>query len=283
MISQAKKVLHINLPKHTYEIKSYPDLSHFIGGVGLGLKLLSLYREELPLIFAVGPLNGFFPFASKTSVLMEDNGAIEDLYLGGSLSHRIRYAGLDAIVLLGKSRVPTILEIQDDEVKFHSLDTDLGLLGLPGKKSVLNFTQKGFYLDEYFEAPGKFLEKRLLQKNIKAICVTGTKSHKLKNPAKYEALYKRLLSDVTKLTVAASSNPSCSGCPVGCALSKTGEIGGNLLVHSLVGCAFAEKIYSDVGTVFSCLNVLGYTYTHEDIENLPEIIYSVLEELTAHA
>ena len=42
---------------------------------------------------------------------------------------------------------------------------------------------------------------------------------------------------------------------------------------------FAQAIYSDVNTVFSCLNVLGYDYTHEDIENAPLYISQVLKEI----
>ena len=58
-----------------------------------------------------------------------------------------------------------------------------------------------------------------------------------------------------------------------------GEVGGNVLVHSLCACSYSTKIYSDVGTVFSCLNILGYDYTHEDIENLPKMVDKVLKEL----
>ena len=71
--------------------------------------------------------------------------------------------------------------------------------------------------------------------------------------------------------------PSCSLCPMGCKKSNEGEIGGNVLLHSLVACEFAQNIYSDIGIVFSCLNVLGYDYTHEDIENLPKLIEKIFK------
>ena len=61
--------------------------------------------------------------------------------------------------------------------------------------------------------------------------------------------------------------------------SKVGEIGGNVLLNSLVACQFADKIYTDIGVVFSCLNTLGYEYTHEDIENLPELIEETIRNI----
>lgn len=283
MISQAKKVLHINLSKKTYEVKSYPDFEHYIGGVGLGLKLLLTYRHLEPIIFSVGPLNGFFPFASKTSVVIEDSGVVEDVYLGGSLSFRIRFSGIDSIMLTGRSEEPLVVSTKNDHVEFYSLDKDLSHIGLPGKTSRLDFTSEGIVLDNYFKAPGKFLEKRLVEKNVKSLVVTGTNYLEISDPQRYSQLFNKLLKSTDLLSVEHGSNPSCSGCPMGCDKSQKGEIGGNVLVHSLVACSFAQKVYSDVGTIFACLNTLGYKYTHEDIENLQDLVHETLEDLSQHS
>jgi aldehyde:ferredoxin oxidoreductase len=120
----------------------------------------------------------------------------------------------------------------------------------------------------------------MIQKNIRGIVVTGTKTYELVDKERYEDLYMKILGRTEDLTVAKSNKPSCAGCPIGCEKSKYGEIGGNVLVHSLVGCAYAEKIYANIGVVFSCLNVLGYDYTHEDIEALPSLIKETLIELS---
>jgi hypothetical protein len=53
-----------------------------------------------------------------------------------------------------------------------------------------------------------------------------------------------------------------------------------VLIHSLVACHYADKIYSDIGVVFSCLNVLGYDYTHEDLENLPKLIEDTIKNIS---
>jgi aldehyde:ferredoxin oxidoreductase len=99
-----KKVLFVNLKKRSYEVKTLTELQPYVGGLGIGLKLLQEYYNEDPLIFSIGPLNGFFPFASKTSIIFQKDGVVEDLYIGGTLSSRLKFTGLDSIVILGESR-----------------------------------------------------------------------------------------------------------------------------------------------------------------------------------
>ena len=278
----AKRVLYIDLSHATYAIKLDADLHRFIGGFGAGLKLLATHQEEDPVVFSIGPLNGLFPFCSKTSIVCSDNGVIEDLYLGGSLSSRIRFAGVDSIVVHGRSKNPVILDIQDDTVLFSNAEnTNPQSLGLPGKRSMFVYdTEKDKYvLDKYFNAPEKILEKKLLEKNVYGVVVTGSTSIDISDYEKYEELYKKILKLTDRLTVEKNNYPSCIGCPMGCQWSKVGEIGGNVLPHSLVACNYAEKVFSDVSITFSCLNFLGYDYTHEDIENFPEMIKKLIEEL----
>ncbi len=274
-----KKILFINLKKETYEVKAMPELGKYIGGLGIGLKLLQEYADQDPVILSIGPLNGFFPFASKTSIIFQHEGVVEDIYIGGTLSSRIRFAGLDSIVILNKSDKPCVLDITDENAAFRSTDVDPNKLGLPGKRSVIKPVLDKFVLDNYFETPEKLLEEKLVRKNVRGLVVTGTKVYEVLNKERYEEIYSKILNRTNEITVEKSSNPSCSGCPVGCKQSKVGEIGGNVLVHSLVGCAFSENIYSNIGIVFSCLNILGYDYTHEDIEALPVLINDLLKEL----
>lgn len=279
MVSRIKKILHIYLDRGECEVRSYPEAGDFIGGYGLGVKLLSQEKKGDPVIFSVGPLNGFFPYVSKTSIVFMDSGNVEDVYLGGALSFRIKFSGMDAISLIGKSKNPIVLEITNDSVSFKPTGEDTGKLGLPGKKSVLNLSGRKLTLDGYFKVLGDSLGKKLHGKNIESIVFTGTKTFEIIDDKKYSQIYNDLLERVGDLTVEKSTNISCSGCSMGCEHSKLGEVGGDSLVHSLVACTYAEPIYSDIGTAFSCLNVLGYDYTHEDIENLPLLINELKEDL----
>lgn len=275
-----KKVLFIDLNNKKYEAKSITELNQYIGGVGVGLKLMLDHVEKDPVIFSVGPLNGFFPYASKTSIVFQSEGAVEDIYIGGSLSTRIKFAGLDSIVIHGRSKEPIILDITSDTVSFRSTEEDLDSLGLPGKRSVLKPMIDKFTLDDYFITPDKFLENNISKKNVRGIVITGTKTYEIYDTERYEEQYFKILTRAHELTVKRGNNPSCTGCPMGCEKSQKGEIGGNVLIHSLVSCAYAKNIYSNIGVVFSCLNVLGYDYTHEDIEALPTLIENILRELS---
>lgn len=278
--TKIKKVLTIDLDGNQAGIKSFADMNKFIGGVGLGIKLLENFKDKNPIIIAVGPLNGFFPYTSKTAVVLNKNGVVEDLYIGGGLSLRIRFAGLDAIAIYGKSKEEVILEITNSQTRFLPKETKIDILGLPGKRSVLQIENNKLNLDGYFTTPENFLEKAMEEKNISSLVITGTELFKLDNFSEYQKVYEEILSKQEELSVEKNVYPSCSNCPMGCGKSKVGELGGNILVHSLVGCQFADKIYTDIGIVFSALNVLGYDYTHEDIENLPSLIEETLRNLS---
>ncbi len=278
----AKKVLEINLTDQTAVAKTYKEFNKYIGGVGLGLKLMESHFDKEPIVLSVGPFNGFFPYASKTSIVLNNDGVIEDIYIGGNLSLRIKYAGLDAIVIYGKSEQEVILDIQNTNVVFKDGITDILSLGLPGKRGDI-FLEDGIRtkvsLNGYFTTPEDYFEHELRAKKLKGIVITGTEIAKPVNFDKYQQLYKSILIRKEDVSVLEASYPSCANCPMGCGKSKVGEIGGNVLLHSLVACQYADKIYSDLGIVFSCLNVLGYDYTHEDIELLPSLIEESLKRL----
>jgi aldehyde:ferredoxin oxidoreductase len=277
---KTKKVLIIDLEKKEAETKIFLDLMKYIGGTGLGLKLLEIYEEKEPLIISIGPLNGFFPFASKTSIVLKSDGLIEDIYLGGTLSTRMRFSGLDSILIHGKSKETITLDIQNTEVIFKKGDTDIQSLGLPGKRCLVEYGGKKVLADQYFTTPENYLEKIFEEKNLKGISLTGTEFFSPQNFEDYKKLYMEILEKKNELRVDEGGYPSCSNCPMGCGKSKVGEIGGNILVNSLVSCQFADKIYTDIGTVFSCLNTLGYEYTHEDIENLPSLIEKTIRNIS---
>ena len=278
---RTKKILYINLRDQSFEMKAHDDYWHYLGGVGLGAKILASDGDRSTVVFSTGPLNGFFPFASKTSVLYRFGPEIKDVYLGGSLSWRMRFAGIDAISIVGKSKDPLVLDILDGEIKFRPADVDLKELGLPGKKSTLEIskTEDKMLLDGYFEPGDQSLANVLKSKNVAGVVVTGAKDFDIESEEKFQTAYDTVLARIVDMEVEKGGNPSCSGCPMGCDKSKVGEVGGDFLVHSLVGCTFASKIYSDTNVVFACLNALGYGYTHEEIEECPGLVSSLMEEL----
>lgn len=283
-MKDSKKILFIDLAQRKISLQVIPELNPFIGGVAMGVKIYSLFKNLDPIVICVGPLNGYFPFVSKTCFVIQHDGVIEDLYLGGSLSFRIAYSGVDAIVLAGMCDNPTFLDIVDEEARFFYVkdlgpNLDISHLGLPGRRSVLLSKDGRFLLDGYFGFSLDLVDKKFLLKNIVGICFTGNKNYDIKDVNKYSDLFSQILAKAKDLSVEFGNNPSCSGCPLGCGESKFGEVGGNILPHSLVSCGYAENIYSNVGVVFSCLDVLGYNYTHEHIELLPELFTKTIREI----
>lgn len=274
-----KKILFVDLSLKTYEMRLLPELYPYVGGVTLGVKLYSLYRDYDPLILSIGPLNGFFPFISKLCLIVKKDGMIEDLYLGGSISYRLAFSGLDAVVLVGSSPNEVVLDIINDQVKFLEADVDFGSLGLPGKRSLLLMDKGGLVLDGYFAPSTTMLEEKFSAIRLLGLCLTGTEVYPVKDSSRYNALYKEILDNIELMDEVSSDNPSCSGCPLGCDDSQNGEIGGNILLHSLVSCCYAENIYSNFGTVFACLDCLGYKYTHEELESLPDLFSKTMKEI----
>lgn len=275
-----KKALCIDLSTHSSEIKSFPELVEFLGGLPLGLKLGEMYIEERPLIFTIGPLNGFFPFVSKTCIL-DLGDSIKDVYLGGSLSTRLQFAGFDALVLNGISENSTFLQIDSQGAVFLDSEESFFKSSLPGRSSKIEVGESTL-LDGYFETAEDFLSRNLKKRKVRGIMVNATNSFSIKNPLEYSGLYARILEKGLQENpfLEVGNRPSCSGCPLGCEKSRVGEVSGNVLVHSLVACDHMSNLYSDLGIVFSCLNVLGYDYKHEDLEQIPKLVERLWKDLS---
>ncbi len=123
------KVLYIDLTNKRWWVEDRKDLfEKWLGGIGVAIQL---YKEETrpdidPLgpdnviVFAVGPLTGIFPMASKTVAVFKSplNGYVAESHAGGRSAVAIRFAGYGAIVIKGASDRPVYLIIDDKKVRF---------------------------------------------------------------------------------------------------------------------------------------------------------------------
>lgn len=302
LASKNISVLHIDLEKKEFVTKAYPDFRTLIGGVGVASRLVLDHYYDDPIVFAVGPLNGFYPFASKTCAAFLSNDPTNpvfdpatpitetpinfvDTYGGGRLSTRLKFAGIDAIIFEKKSYEPLSLSITNGDVLFLSYETEPSALGIPGKRSILTLSDDSVKIERSFSFGDKRLAHKLLKAGVISVVVSGTQSYKPENFVRYEREYYDILNKVPEMLVQSGSHPSCSGCPMGCSKASVGENGGNILVHSLVSCIYSEAIYSKIPVVFASLGALGYDYTHEELEALPGLVYSnirKINEKTAH-
>ena len=113
-------------------------LRRFIGGIGLGTYLLHEHCPPRidpldpvnPLIFATSPLVGSrLTTSSKFAVVTKSplTGFIGDSLSSSFLATELKGAGCDALVILGRSEVPTLLSVEGGRVDFLDASHLMGL------------------------------------------------------------------------------------------------------------------------------------------------------------
>ncbi|MEM0361899.1 MAG: aldehyde ferredoxin oxidoreductase family protein [Sulfolobales archaeon] len=131
-------VLYVDLTRKTYWVESREDLfSKWLGGIGVATQL---YKEEVPknadplssentIIFAVGPLTGVYPLASKTVAVFKSplNNYFSESHAGGRSALAIRFAGYGAIVIKGSSDRPVYVVVEDEKVRFRDASVLWGM------------------------------------------------------------------------------------------------------------------------------------------------------------
>lgn len=218
------KVLYIDLSNYDYYVEERKDLfDKYLGGAGVGIKLLaeacpenaSPLGEENVIVFAVGPLTGKFPLASKTVALFKSphTGNLGESHAGGRSAIAIASAGYGAIVIKGKSDIPIYLVISEDGVKFRDASSLWGMTSTYTVGRVIREAEKGSGIRSIMRI-GKAGEKLVSyasvitetyrhfgrlglgavfgSKNLKAIQISGRKSVKIENKKKFNEVYKEI-------------------------------------------------------------------------------------------
>lgn len=224
------KILYIDLSKRRFHVRSRPDLfEKHIGGAGVAIRLLleecpekaDPFGPENPIIFAVGPLTGLFPMASKTVAMFKSplTGNLGESHAGGRSATAIRMAGYGAIVVKGASETPVYLAIYGGEVYFRDasgiwgiessytvgrvvreLESEAGLrtimrIGRAGEKMV---SYASVVVETYRHFGRLGLGAVFGSKKLKAIMISGKHSVKVKNPQEYRILYDKILQLTVK-------------------------------------------------------------------------------------
>lgn len=291
MKPRSKSVFYIDLERKEAEKKVHEDLFPLLGGWGVAQKIFKDNSERDPLIFSIGPLTGAFPFCSPTGVFHPaESGQLQEDYVGGRLGLVLRLAGVDAVVFLGSSETPLIVEVSDRVVLADYLagsEGPLGAFGLSGRRSRVRFAEREMVVDDFFRVKDASLAKKARGKNLFGVVASGLGELGLGDSKLYEETYQGVLKEINKVSAVAGSGPSGSGCPLGCAGAEVlspypprppsdseGEAGppAARLSKYLIACPAASKVFEDIPTVFSCLSSLGYPYTHEDLENLSRLV-----------
>ncbi len=225
-----KNVLYIDLTKKRFWIEERRDLFlKYLGGSGVAIKLLEEncsadtdpFSPDNPVIFAVGPLNGVFPIASKTVAMFKSphTGNLGESHAGGRSALALRMAGYGAIVIKGKSEKPCYIAIYGDKVYFRDATTLWGLTeGVSparlirknepgaGLRTIMRIGPAGERLISYacvtletYRHFGRLgLGAVFGSKNLKAVVISGKKDLPVTDFKKYKEIYEELLHQLVK-------------------------------------------------------------------------------------
>ena len=223
MINQyiPSNILHIDLSSNKFWIEKRQDLfEKYIGGTGIAIQLLQEncpkgcdpFSPENPIVFAVGPLTGLFPLASKTVAMFKSphTGNLGESHCGGRSAVAIRMAGYGAIVIRGISNNPTYLAIHGSKVHFRDASTIWGMESIftvgriirenepgSGLRTIMRIGSAGERLVSYacvttetYRHFGRLgLGAVFGSKKLKAVVVSGKRSLKIKDSKYYQNLY----------------------------------------------------------------------------------------------
>jgi aldehyde:ferredoxin oxidoreductase len=121
MIREKFRVLTVDLGTGRGNIVNMDGRDTVAGGSGLAALLFSKYGHpdkpwsdpDQPLIFAIGPLTGYFPLMSKTVCAFKSpyHNQYAESHAGGRSALALRFADLDALVVSGKAARPSCVAV----------------------------------------------------------------------------------------------------------------------------------------------------------------------------
>jgi len=155
-LGYAGKILKIDLSQGSIENLSTGDYAkRFIGGRGIAAKLYwdyftpgsSACGPKNPLIFVNGPLAGFAGLAgSRWQVCGKSPAITPELFsycnLGGSWGAWLKFAGFDAVLILGKSEKPVYLFVENGSAEIRDASSIWGKGTIETRSMVKNMLGK---------------------------------------------------------------------------------------------------------------------------------------------
>jgi len=227
MIRDFFRVMVVNLTTDKTNIIERPGRSEYLGGTGLAGRLFEEFGHmdrdwddpEQPVIFAIGPLTGYYPLMSKTCCAFRSpyHNEYTESYAGGKSALSLRFADLDALVIIGKAKRLTalcvgsrIVETRDVEYMrgFDAIHTGRVLRKIfpgSGRRSILRIGPSGENLSSYacinvdtFRHFGRMGGGTAMGvKNLKGICILGDRGFELPQSKEYPKLYKHIYKQLT--------------------------------------------------------------------------------------
>ena len=192
----------------------------YLGGVGLNSRIfwemgcpkVDSMHPDSPLILSGGPLTGASgPFSRATVCAIQPQSYPDELFsysgFGGKFASELKYAGYDAIVVVGKAEKPVYLSIHDGDVRIEdagdlwgldTYETQAVLKADDPSASVLtigpageNLSRVSIIITETSGAAGQGGYGAVMgSKNLKAILTRGTGTIKIGRPDDFMELFR---------------------------------------------------------------------------------------------
>jgi aldehyde:ferredoxin oxidoreductase len=227
MIRPNFRVLLVDLNNGRGNVVTLDGRDTVAGGSGLAALLFSKYGyperpwddPDQPLIFAIGPLTGYFPLMSKTVCAFKSpyHNQYAESHAGGRSALALRFADLDALVVTGKAATPSciVLGSRHLEVKDVSyiwgkdvFETGKMLRGLTkgsGHRSTLRIGPAGekgsamaaINADTYRHFGRLGGGTVMGSKNLKAIAINGDATFPLPDSKEYPKLFQEVYAKLT--------------------------------------------------------------------------------------
>ncbi len=136
-ILHQKRLARVNLSDHSVSYEKIPEdvRRKFLGGRGLNIILLyqilseideiSAFHPSTPLIFGTGILTGTgAPSSSRMNIttISPESRVFCDTNMGGFFPAHLRFAGIDTLVITGRSPEPVYLYVENGKIEIHSAD-----------------------------------------------------------------------------------------------------------------------------------------------------------------
>src|SRR5512135_936579 len=227
MIRDYFRVLLVDLSAGRSTIADIDGRNTVAGGSGLAAMLFEKYgipgkpwnETGQPLIFAIGPLTGYFPLMSKTVCAFKSpyHNQFAETHAGGRSALSLRFADYDALVVTGRAKSPSALVIGSRRIEIRDVHylwgTDLYTAGkilrriLPGTghRTILRIGPAGerqspmacINADSYRHFGRLGGGAVMGSKNLKAIMVHGDGSFPLPEGGEYAKVFDKVYSDMT--------------------------------------------------------------------------------------
>ena len=227
MIRDHFRVLTVDLTTGRRTITDVDGRNTVAGGSGLAAILFEKYgfidkpwnEPGQPLIFAIGPLTGYFPLMSKTVCAFKSpyHDQYAESHAGGRSAFSLRFADFDALVITGRAKSPSALVIGSRQIEIKDVHylwgTDLQVAGKilrrmfpgAGHRTILRIGPAGerqspmasITADTYRHFGRLGSGAVMGSKNLKAIMIYGDGSFPLPEGNDYVKVFDKVYTDMT--------------------------------------------------------------------------------------